>query len=82
MGSAWSSSSSSSFPAAADPVIEEIVKTHLYGSAGCVKKFAKACESEGVHRDVEACAKAAEAMRKCMQANAVLYQQLARSKPN
>lgn len=71
----------SSPSAAVDPVIDGLVKTHIYGSGGCVKKFTRACDPDwGRPRDMEACAKAVEAMRRCMHANAVLYEQLARSR--
>lgn len=80
MGSAWSSSTASTASADVDPVIAGMVKTHIYGSGGCVKKFTRACDSDWAPRDMEACAKAVEAMRRCMHANAVIYEQLARSK--
>jgi hypothetical protein len=54
--SAWSSSSSSFH--ATDPLIEEIIKNHVYGSGGCEKNFLKACYHESGPRDAEACAKA------------------------
>uniref|UniRef100_M8CCE9 Uncharacterized protein n=1 Tax=Aegilops tauschii TaxID=37682 RepID=M8CCE9_AEGTA len=74
MGSAWSSSSS-----AADPVIDEIVKSTLYG-VGCRQNFVRVCNPDAPVRDMEACAQAAEALRRCMQANAVMYEQLRRSR--
>jgi hypothetical protein len=75
--------SPSSSPPSADPVVDGFIKTLLCVGGGCDAKLEDMARACGFHRfdawrtppatDVEKCAKAAAALRKCMTAKAATY---------